>query len=355
MAGERAWICGMGMVTPVGDCVAQTASSVRAGINRYQESSVYNKRFQPMTLALLSEEDLPPLNDVVGNSLGLTSRQIRILRIVDSAIKEVLQSLPADAEVPLYLAGPEPLFDRPPALTSDFFDHLINETNVPIDRAASILFPTGRAGGLLALQTAIEFLNQNDAEHVLIGGVDSYLDLALLATLDAEDRVLAEGAMDAFAPGEGCGFILLCSDRIRDKQLPKPSTAVYPPGIALESGHRYSDQPYKGDGLAGAIATAVENVNGLPIKTVFASLNGESYSAKEWGVACTRSSSAFDIDFRLEHPADCFGDIGAACGPVLLGLAGIGIRKGYYQNPALIWCSSEGPQRAAVCVSIETS
>ena len=44
-----------GVVTPVGLTLEETAASVRAGISAYEESSIYNKRFNPMTMALLPE------------------------------------------------------------------------------------------------------------------------------------------------------------------------------------------------------------------------------------------------------------------------------------------------------------
>ena len=63
MAGEHAWICGAGMVTPVGGQSAQTAASVRGGISVYEESAILNNRFEPMTMALVPEDILPPLNE----------------------------------------------------------------------------------------------------------------------------------------------------------------------------------------------------------------------------------------------------------------------------------------------------
>ena len=64
MAGEYAWICGTGMVTPLGAQTAQTAASVRAGISVYEDSAVCNKRFEPMSMALVPEDNLPPLSEI---------------------------------------------------------------------------------------------------------------------------------------------------------------------------------------------------------------------------------------------------------------------------------------------------
>jgi 3-oxoacyl-[acyl-carrier-protein] synthase-1 len=41
------------------------------------------------------------------------------------------------------------------------------------------------------------------------------------------------------------------------------------------------------------------------------------------------------------------GDAGAATGAIMLGLATLGIQKGYRQDPFLVWCTSDREPRAA--------
>ncbi len=348
MSNTGAWIVQTGMVTAVGIGSAQTASSIRAGISRYQESTVYNKSFEPMTLALLPDAALPPLHDDLAKLAGLTPRQIRMLCLADSALKEVLKDLNLKQPPALFLAGPEAFADRPPALTAVFVQQLMTQTGAKLDAAQSTVFPVGRAGGLLALRAALALLAQGKHDYALVGGVDSYLDLYLLGTLDQANRVLAPGVMDGFCPGEGAGFVLLCSERV--SKLHTPLAHVHAPGIAAESGHRYSKEPYRGDGLAAAVSEAVLGCQ-QPLQTVLCSLNGENFGVKEWGVAFLRNKAAFAEPFEIEHPADCCGDLGAAFAPVLIGLAAIGMQKEYMSTPCLVWCSSEHEQRGAVCVS----
>jgi 3-oxoacyl-[acyl-carrier-protein] synthase-1 len=352
MADKGAWVGGIGMVTPVGGCTAQTAASVRAGISRYQESPVHNKRFQPMTMALVPDADLPPLAEPLAAAPGLTARQARMLRLAQPAIEEALQALPPGPPPPLFLALPETPPGRPPAVTEAFLDDLAAQSGAAIDLDQSRIFPTGRAGGFQAMAEAIELLAQGSLETVLVGGVDSYLDLYLLGTLDMEDRVLAEGVMDGFAPGEGAAFLLLGSEQTKQAMGLDKAAFLQPPGIASEPGHRYSDQPYKGEGLAEAVDLALTANGHGPIQTVFAGLNGENFGAKEWGVAAMRNQPALDPDFRFEHPADCFGDTGAAVAPLLVGLAAVGLRDGTLSGPCLAWSSSEAEQRAAACMTL---
>jgi 3-oxoacyl-[acyl-carrier-protein] synthase-1 len=89
-----------------------------------------------------------------------------------------------------------------------------------------------------------------------------------------------------------------------------------------------------------------------PVRTVFASLNGESFGAKEWGVARLRHSSLFDSAATIEHPADCFGDSGAAAGALLLAIADHYLISDQKPGPMLVWSSSDGEDRAAVYLDL---
>ncbi len=342
-------ICGIGMITAIGGNALQTLASFRAGISRYAESPVYNKRFDPMTMALVPEDALPPLNDEVAQQKGLTSRQMRMLRLATPALQEATQPLTKPEPVPLLLAVPESMKGRALAVPDNFIELLATQTEVALDSAASNLFRTGRAAGLQALDEAIKLLDTGAHDYVLVGGVDTYLDLYLLATLDQEDRVLTDGVMDGFAPGEGAGFLLLATPAVAGGRA---IATLHKPGLADEPGYRYSKQPYQGDGLSNAMRDAINGGEAGPIKTVLGSINGENFGAREWGVAASRNQAALAPNFRFEHPAECFGDTGAAVGPVLMGLAALGLRAGSLPGPALIWCSSEGRHRAAATITV---
>ena len=334
-------IIAVGMLTPLGADAVMTAAAVRSGISAYEESSILNKQFNPMVMSLVPEAALPALDDELA-SLGLTSRQQRMLRLAAPAMQQLQDSV--SETVPLMLCGPEKMPDRRSVVSDNFLKHLAVQAKVPFDIENSYVFPEGRAAGLYALETAMQLLESGEHSEVMIGGVDSFLDLYLLATMDSADRVLSQGAMDAFAPGEAAVFIVV---KPADE---KSAVKIYPPGIADEPGHRYSSEPYKGEGLANAVRESISKAPKNPVKTVFASFNGENFSAKEWGVAAIRNQKSLDGDFNLVHPSDCYGDIGAATAPMLMALASIGMLEGHYQGPALVWASSEIQQRAAVYI-----
>ncbi|OLD92129.1 MAG: hypothetical protein AUG84_02150 [Chloroflexi bacterium 13_1_20CM_4_66_7] len=182
---------------------------------------------------------------------------------------------------------------------------------------------------------------------MLAGGIDCYRDLYVLGTLDMEQRVKSAANLDGFVPGEGAAFLLLS----RADAGAGPLAAVTQVAQALENGHLYSEQPYRGDGLAVAIQQLVQlGAAAGPIQEVYSSMNGENHWAKEWGVAFVRNAPAFLQDHGMHHPADCYGDTGAACAVLMVGLAALGIKQGYRRSPALVYGSSDRGQRAAVVV-----
>jgi 3-oxoacyl-[acyl-carrier-protein] synthase I len=153
-------------------------------------------------------------------------------------------------------------------------------------------------------------------------------------------------------PGEGAGFLLLRSN-IKPASGKTPLAMVLGVSTGEEKGHRYSEEIYRGDGLASTLQQLFGSVpqRTEKVRTGYAGFNGENFWAKEWGVAYMRSQEQFDTDFRVEHPADCFGDPGAALGPLAVGLAAIGMQKGYRNGPSLVWCSSDREPRAAALLS----
>ncbi len=219
--------------------------------------------------------------------------------------------------VPLFLAGPEPLPEMPLPMRSNFIQLLQLQAEIDINFEASKVYPMGRAAGFYALESAFQYLEVSAEEFVLVGGVDSYKDFVQLDSLAQVNRIQTEsGQSDAFIPGEGAAFILLSSnERFRN------NGQVFRPGIAEEIGHRYSDEPYLGNGLSSAFSQAIEHAKSENIGAIYSSLNGESFGVKEFGVACTRNRCNIADSFNHVHPADCFGDLGGATSIVLIALA----------------------------------
>lgn len=349
---QHLYLAKVSMITPVGANALMTAAAVRARIRRGSASAHVNRDFNPMILASVPEDALPPLHDTLEPVDGLTARQLRLLRVLAPAIEDAMSGYTLKAPIPLFFAGPEALPGRPATLGNRFVEYLMKQTGANLDPASSRLFATGRAGGLQAIEMAFKYFASTGGVVALVGGAETVNDQHALRTHDNDDRVNATGVMNGFTPGEAAGFLLLATERGIAELRTAPLARIYRPGLADEPGHRYSEAPYRGDGLAQAFAAAIAQGDGASIGTIYSSQNGESFGAKEYGVACTRNQAAFQGDLEHEHPAECLGDVGAACGPILIGLAALDLQKGWREGPALVYCASEQHYRAAVCVTV---
>ena len=158
----------VGMICPVGLDAEQTAASIWAGVSRKQETSIVDRRFEPVVMGHLPLEVLPPLVEPLEQVRpGLTSLQRRLLRLVTPALQEVLgvevdEGAPIGENEPrfissvlppglaplppLLLAGPMPSPGRPEIMTGRFIGQAMLQSGVPIDPTASRVFPSGHAG-----------------------------------------------------------------------------------------------------------------------------------------------------------------------------------------------------------------
>ena len=344
-------IVGMGMITAVGIDAKQTAASVRAGITRFEGTSIHDKRFEPFVMAILPDDVLPPLKPELEQAVGLTAKQARMLRLAMPALQEATQDWPEVENFPLYLGIPQKLPDRPDPFGKGFLQHVSFQSDVAFNVAESNLFPYGRAAGLYALEKALEAIVSGTHQYAIVGGIDTYVDLYLLGKLDMEGRILGTNVMDGFIPGEGAAFLVITNmDTVKSDGL-KPLALLTTVSKDHEDGHLYSDKPYRGDGLANAFEQFFQT-SGInePVKDVLTSVNGENHWAKEWGVVYTRNQAGFAPDHGFHHPADCIGDTGAASGIILINLAAVGIKNKYFSSPTLVTCSSDYGERAVAGV-----
>lgn len=345
------YVCGIGMSTAIGLNTVQSSASVRAGISGYAEGGILNKKFEPMMLALQPDGAMCELDETLSDLAALTSRGTRMLRLGVPALREAVVSMAEQVTIPLFLVLPEALPDQREIVGDDFLRHVIAQSGVNVCPQSSKVVVGGRAVGIVAVRDAIACLDAGEHDFVLVGGVDSHMDLLLLGLLDRDDRVLAEGVMDGFAPGEGASFLLICSQNARSQLDASRIVQLHEPGLAEEAGHRYSDAPCSGEGLTTAIRDALSGLQDASVATVMTSLNGEQLGAKEWGIALSRNAHAISPVATLQHPAECLGDLGAASAPALMALAATWLFKQQVSGPVLVGCSSEGAQRGAICLT----
>jgi 3-oxoacyl-[acyl-carrier-protein] synthase-1 len=342
---SKALIGATSALCAIGGSSEQVWTSQRAGIARIGSSHVLDKHFDPIQMGLVPEDQLPPLPPALA-ATGLPSRARRMLRLAAPAFASVAASI--NPPVRVFLGLPELDAAQSPWLT-DFLAHLSKAANVPIELEHSGIIPRGRAAALRALEGALEILASDPATPIIVGGVDTFLDLKLLAELDAEGRILGPRVMDGFIPGEGAAFFALHSPA-----NPPAVCSASLDGIASfkDDGHRYGKAPAKGEGLANAIEKMRDSMqSSAPIATTFAGFNGENFDAKLWGVAQLRHADFFAPGLFMEHPADKYGDAGAATGALLIVMAAAALSKRQRPGPALVWAASDSELRACALVS----
>ncbi len=340
-------IASAGVVTPIGLSLAETAAAARARMPRLCEIAWLNRRFEPFIVGTVPDDGLPDLAPPLAD-LPLQYREARMLRLAHVALEDAVALLGGTADrIPLLLGLPEQ-HTTLPLDPGTFIKRLDQQFPDTVDVARSVAAPRGRAAGLMALREAGVRLARGDSEFVLVGGVDSLVDLYVLGTLDMEGRIRNEVNSDGFSPAEGAAFLLLTTAGMAAAKGLVPLAGLLGAAHGHEPGHLYAQEPYLGEGLSSTFDSLLTDTPlPAPISTVYCSFNGERYWAREFGVARLRQSAAFHPDHAMEHPAECFGDLGSAHGPALVALAAHAMRHGYRAAPCLVYASSDRGDRAA--------
>jgi 3-oxoacyl-[acyl-carrier-protein] synthase-1 len=327
-----------GMCCSVGLDAAQTVSALRAGVMRKSETPLLDLDGEPVLLGHLADELLPRLNV---DTHGQAPLEVRLLRLATRPLREVLAQQFAGAVLPMCIGLPEP----PVSISNQFLAVLAKQAGVGIDLQSSKVIPLGGAGFFSALVAARdEVLMPGRAEFVVVGGVDSFFDSDRLERLEFDGRLRTSGPQDAFTPGEAAAFVIVTTAATCRRYSLTPLAWISSIGLAHKD-----EQRLPIEGLAAACSAALADPRGTaePIRLVMAGLNGESRSAKEWGIAYLRTRERFAEPLRIEHPAENTGDCGAALGPLMLGTAALLLRAHMAASPALIWTCSDAGQRGA--------
>jgi 3-oxoacyl-[acyl-carrier-protein] synthase-1 len=346
-------IIGTGMTSAVGLSAREAAAAVRSGTMRFEPTPIVDKQQEPFTMASVPDDALPALAEELF-SLNLTNREKRVVRLAAAALAQCRIALPASAGAPpLFLALPAPVTG---AMYGEFILRaLAVQLQDVFDLRRSSATFRGRAGGIAAIHAAAEAIRQGHTPIAIAGGAESYRDPVVLTRLDAQKRVKSAENLDAFIPGEGAGFLVLVSDAAAEAWGLQPLASISSAGQGFEAGHLESEAPYRGDGLAAAIGDLVRHsMPRAPFRVVYSSMNGESYWAKEWGVGALRHGAVLAPNLAIHHPADCFGDTGAAFAALASGLAAMGINDQYRQPPCLVYASSDDGPRGAIAIDIAT-
>lgn len=325
----------------------QVAMGFRADKSDPRETYLIDRGGEPMVMCrLLSIGD-----EVVGWP--------RLLALAVPPLRQALLPLLAGGERSAAQAGPLPLFVSlaepgagvDPKGAAGFLDALTAQVPITFDRARSMSFPAGRAGGVAAMAAAIELLERGQSQLVVVGGVDSYYEPSRLERLDGDLRLHSLGCENGFVPGEGAAFALLG----RRGALPTPPIGrLHSVAVASEPYPYGADRPCMAQAMTDAVqrVTTRAGLDHQEVGWVLTDVVNERHRVDEWMYVTARANAAFHAEVVHDQPLLCTGDLGASSAPVLLSIA-----TSMWQaecapgDLALVAVHSDGAERGAFVVS----
>lgn len=332
-------VVAVGARTPVGLLAETTAAAIRASVARLEDYPFALENGEPATAAFDARIDL---------ALHGPSRMHALAMSVIDEVDRKLGSLsgqPIAVHVHLSVPHPRPGFEAHHAdsIAHEITTHLRNKGANPLVRIAG----HGHAGAMQAMQQAAQAHAHADVVSLILG-VDSYLHPRTLMWLDRQRLLAQPSCPNGFIPGEGAGCLVLANTRVR-KQAGWPCHAVVAGlGLSQEQHLRDSELGSMGIGMTEAVLAATASCDGLPVDSTYIDVNGERYRSEEWGLVVLRTPELWrSLDY--EAPSSCWGDVGAAWGPLAGVLAVRSFARGYALGPrALVLAGSFDGLRGAM-------
>jgi len=330
---ERVQVLAFGARTAVGLRAESSAAAARAGIIRLREHPfLVDSMGEPVVLGL--DESLDPSLFGVG----------RMVELAKGALGEIAEKIARPTPgVPLLVGLPE----KRPGWGEEDGRRFCEELSASFPPWHVQPLFHGHAAALEGIRQAVEKIRTGEWPLCIVGGVESYLEPRTLSWLEENRQLIAAGVRSGFHPGEAAGFVVLASAEASRTLAVPTSAEIRRAESARETKLIKSDAVNLGEGLAAAISTTTAELR-LPeeaIDSVYCDINGERFRSEEWGFAVLRVPHPFKDPAGYRAPANCWGDVGAATGALLVMLA---CWRGGAGRRGLVWASSEGGLRSAV-------
>jgi 3-oxoacyl-[acyl-carrier-protein] synthase I len=348
MNREPVYIAALGASTPVGRDAFSSAASVRGGVSALVEHPyMVDTAGEPMRAAIAPWLD-PDMS-------GTARFEALLWPAIDQALESLTDAQVGTAGVAVALALPLPRPGLPGNLEESLLASLAKRYQGSFGGAAA--FSKGHAAGLIAFDAACRKLSHGGLDACVVAGVDTYLEPKTLEWIEECEQYHGAGATNnawGFIPGEAAGALLLARASVLERLGVEPLATALACGTAYEHNRIKTDTVCIGEGLTQAFRIALQALpHGMKVTDIYCDMNGEPYRADEYGFTALRTKEAFESVSEFITPADCWGDVSAAGGPLHIGLAAIAGTKGYARGPhALTWASSESGERATTLVEV---
>jgi len=283
----------------------------------------------------------------------------RLLALGRDAAEEALlpaKTIPAGAKVRLALFAGLPA--ERPGLPADLGKGALAAVAAVIPKEVRVVeqqsLLLGHVAGLRAVEEGCRWIQEGRADLCLAGGIESYIDRATLEWIDWTGQLHAPTNSWGFVPGEAAGFCLLASERLAAQASLKVLGHVLSAATTLEPKLRRDRAVCSGDGLTESWRRTLAALPaGAKVDQMMCDLNGQSHRADEFAFAMMRLSPRFQDPGRFRTPADCWGDVGAASGPLFVALAVMAGKKRWAAGPhTLLWCNAMVAERSSALVHV---
>jgi 3-oxoacyl-[acyl-carrier-protein] synthase I len=342
-------VVGVGATTAVGRTALSSAAAVRGGIAAFTEHPyMIDQEGEPMIVARASylSEEVDGVERFV--ELALPAAQEAL-----APLSKLPGNLPS---IPIVVGLPSPR----PGLRSDFEKQLVNRLQDRIDRICSAAeietIAAGHSAGLMALEVASRKIQNGSFEFCLVGGIDSYLEPETLEWLEENQQLHKTTNAWGFIPGEAAGFCLLCSAPALEQFELATLSSTLAVATNREENLINTESICVGRGLSEAVRQVLQLLPSpsTKIDQTICDMNGETYRADEYAFTIARTSDHFVDATDFVTPADCWGDVGAASGPLFVNLTVAAGCRGYSKGPhVLVWTSSECGERSAALLRVD--
>lgn len=340
-------IVSVGCSTAIGGNAKSTMAAMRAGISGFLEHPfMINQEGEPYVLAMSPFVDATVFG--AERCIALAVPAVIEALIPLTQLKDKQQSVKVIIGLPELRPGVD---DKLSLNLSAPIQQIKNDSYTIEDVRTAY---KGHAAGLMALEAASKFLASGDCEFCLIGGVDSYIDPDTLDWIEDNEQLHIPSNAWGFIPGEAAAFCLVCTQKTALRyKLPIKATVVSS-ATAQEPNCIKTKTVCIGEGLTKAVSEAMEKApEGIQINQTYCDQNGEAYRADEFGFMLARLSKYFVDPSHYVAPADCWGDVGAASGPLFLNsiCSAVG-EKSVTGTYSLLWASSEQGARNATLIAM---
>jgi 3-oxoacyl-[acyl-carrier-protein] synthase I len=345
-------VTGCGALTSVGNDAVQTASAIRAGIQRFSAWAFMGTAFDgelAVNASTLPRRlgNAPWLHKAYELSRQPVYEALWQARVFDG---ESLRRSSRPRRIGGYLGVP--YRDRPGVelgAYEAFVAEARRECMGPLSVDAFEVCAADHVAGATAIRRAAEDLHAGEVDCAIVVAVDSLLHSQYLDELLMAGRLKCPEVASGLIPGEAGAALVL--ERVDDAVARGVSPLARLGAASLEQ-----DEPLAlstrvtASGASRAVALALVQAH-APVDVVISDLNGERWRSLEWSLVETRSLAELPHGWELWHPAENIGDVGAATGVLHVVIALRAFARGYAgQGGILLTSAADRGERSAMTV-----